>query len=136
MMATYFNNNRELIECFRRLKALYNLTKSMHCSNTCNYTNQWYINKQTKHTKINKHFHTKHGKTCTHTHTHTHTHDGAYYTHMYHKLSHSSTVLPILSLTHFTNCLTHFINQLTNFTSDIYYQLSYQFHQLSHPFHL
>ena len=51
------NNIRELIERFRKLKALNNLKKNIHCANTHNYTNQWYTN---EHTKINKHFHTKH----------------------------------------------------------------------------
>ena len=47
------NNNRELIEHFWKLKALYKLKKNIQCADTHNYTNQLY----TKHTKINKHFH-------------------------------------------------------------------------------
>ena len=34
------NNNRELIEHFQNLKALYNFKKNIQCTNTHNYTNQ------------------------------------------------------------------------------------------------
>ena len=34
----YNNNNRELIERFWNLKALYNLKKNIQCTNTHNYT--------------------------------------------------------------------------------------------------
>ena len=54
------NNNGEFIQHFQRLKVLYNLKNS---NETCN--TQIPIHKsgaQTKHTKIDKHFHTKHGK--------------------------------------------------------------------------
>jgi len=61
------NNNRELIERFRKLKALYNFRRKKG-ANTHNYTGQWYISIQNM--KINKHFHTKHGKN-THTQDHT-----------------------------------------------------------------
>ena len=35
-----YNNDRELTERFRNLKAIYNLKKNIHCTNTHNYTNQ------------------------------------------------------------------------------------------------
>ena len=40
------NNKRELIERVRYLKALYNLKKNIQCTNTHNYTNQWYTSVQ------------------------------------------------------------------------------------------
>ena len=40
------NNDRELIECFWKLKEHYNLKKNIQCANTHNYTNQWYISIQ------------------------------------------------------------------------------------------
>ena len=65
------NNNREIVECFWRLKTLYNLKKNMqHADTQYRYiyiSNQWYINKQTKDTKINKHLNAKHAKTPAHT---------------------------------------------------------------------
>ena len=56
--------NREFIERFRRLRALH--LKEKHTILKYPYTNRWYINKQTIYTKINKQFHTSHGKTRTH----------------------------------------------------------------------
>ena len=34
------NKNREVIERFQTLRALYNLKKTIQCTNTQNYTNQ------------------------------------------------------------------------------------------------
>ena len=78
------DNNRELTECFRKLQAPYNLKKNIQCTNTPNDTKSM-VYKHTKHTEINKHFHTKHGKNtqthtrlrthaCKHARTHIHTH--------------------------------------------------------------
>ena len=79
------NNNRELIERFRKLKALYNLKKSIQSANTHNYTNPWYTSVQNirkNHGKSTRtqdraraHTHARtHARTHTHTHTHTQTH--------------------------------------------------------------
>ena len=88
--------DRELVERFRELKALYNLQKYIQCANTHNYTNQWYtsvqnIRKGTNiciqnmakthahniariHTHTHTHTHARtHARMHTHTHTHTHT---------------------------------------------------------------
>ena len=65
------NNNRELIERFQNLKALYNL-KEKHAVHKYQWLYKSVVYKRTKHTKINKHLHTKHGKNaCTQNHVHT-----------------------------------------------------------------
>ena len=75
--------NRELIERFWKLKALYNLKKSIQCADTHNYANRWYtsiqnIRKLTFSYKAwQKHTHTRSrapARARTHTHTHTHPH--------------------------------------------------------------
>ena len=43
------NNNGKVAEHFRRLKGLYRLKKSTQLANSHNDTNQWYVDKQTKH---------------------------------------------------------------------------------------
>ena len=73
------NNNRERIERFRKLKALYNLKKNIQCADTHNYTNQWYTSIQNirKWTNIfiqsmaKTHAH-KITRTWAHAHTQTH----------------------------------------------------------------
>ena len=67
------NNYRGFIERFLRLKALYNLKKNRHCTNTHIQLYKWYINKQTKCPKT-KHIHTKHGENM-HTQDRAHTYD-------------------------------------------------------------
>ena len=77
------NNNSELIECFWKIKVLYNLKKNIQCTNTHNYANQWYTSIQNiqKLTNISiqsmakTHAHKiTHMCELSHTHTHTHTH--------------------------------------------------------------
>ena len=78
---TATTNNRELIERFWKLKALYNLKKSIQCADTHNYANRWYTSIQNirKLTNIfiqsmaKTHAH-KITRTCAHARTHTHTH--------------------------------------------------------------
>ena len=52
---TNYNNNREFIQHFRRQSAL---LKEKYATLKYPYSTE----KETKHTKINKHFHTKYGK--------------------------------------------------------------------------
>ena len=81
---TATTNNRELIERFWKLKALYNLKKSIQCADTHNYANRWYTSIQNirKLTNIfiqsmaKTHAH-KITRTCAHARTHTHTHIGS-----------------------------------------------------------
>ena len=70
------NNNRQLIERFQKLKALYNLKKNIQCANANSYTNQWKTCKHTKHTKIYIFIQSMartHARKITHTYAHTHT---------------------------------------------------------------
>ena len=52
------NSNREFIDRFRRLKAPLQL-KEKQATRSYPHTNEWYMNKQTKHTKIKKHIYCK-----------------------------------------------------------------------------
>ena len=82
------NNNRELTEGFRKLKALYNIKKNIPCANTHNCTNEWYTSIQNTR-KLTILFIQSLAKTHAHrikrthaparqsAHTHTHTHNRA-----------------------------------------------------------
>ena len=68
----YNNYNRELIDRFQNLKALYNVKKNIHCTNTHNYTSVQ--NKKINIFVQNMAKTHAHKIACVRKHAHTHTH--------------------------------------------------------------